>query len=174
MPVGAMTPAGSEPVQPFHRPGWVRRGEAALFRAYDGAFPAPPPITRASQSHPVAVPLPQGIAEKAPITLVLARLANRLARPAVCHLEAQPAAVLAAPGIAPVPVGLNHRHGSRLCYTALAQPGKWGRGPHGEVGAAMRWHARPNRDRRRRRRETRPDDGPMCQPFIPRLQARAR
>jgi len=99
-------------------------GEAALFRACDGALPAPPPRNRASQSHPVAVLLPQGIAAKAPVTLVLARLANRLARPAVCHLPTRPAAILAAPPVSPIPVGLNHRHGSRLRHTALAQPSK--------------------------------------------------
>ena len=142
MPVGTLTPAGNEPALAFRGLSRARKGEQRC--SGPTTVPAPPetpPRTRASQSHPVTVPLPQDTATKASIALVLARLANRLARAAMCHLQARPAAILAASGVAPVSIGLNHRHGSRPCHSALAHPGKPGNGSDGlrHLAVAGRW-----------------------------------
>ena len=47
--------------------------------------------------HPLPVPLPKTLASGLPVPFVLARLADRLPRPAVGSLQMPPAAVLAAP-----------------------------------------------------------------------------
>ena len=57
---------------------------------------APPP-------HPLPVPLPETLATGLPVSLVLARLANRFPRSAVGPLQMPPAAILPAPLVRTIP-----------------------------------------------------------------------
>ena len=73
------------------------------------------------RARPIAVPLPRGIAATAALALALARLADGLARPSAGNPEAPLAAILAAPGVAPVSARPNHRQRAQRPYTALAR-----------------------------------------------------
>ena len=122
------------------------------------------------RAHPIAVPLPRGIAATAALALVLARLADGLARPSVGRLEPPLAAIFAAPGVAPVSERPNHRHRAQRPYTALARRAGLcviARNSGRAAAARHRLRGRHARGRLQRcRRASRPDRSRMPYPVV--------